>query len=463
MSSFVCMMVGVCFILLGIVLLRLGLVHLAESRSCFNGNEEEAIRISDDQIGSTSRSRRHGACAFCGNLSSTSSVKCQILHWRSVHKFECLENTKKENSEVGEIESVHKSRRQPNDASGGEAFSDTYTCAVCGGLASTRCSRCKAVGLLSNSSEEEDHHDSPSPISLEFYPEGTTNTKPLIRSFQEPTKKAQDHVMEGTRCLEEEVAKSRNEVILLQSECEKWAMRANIAKQRYQSFKKESEHQLFVLKNEKELITKAEAQAQNMVNSLYERLHNLQITIKESIAENRKQEEYIQMLESTCARLKKELQEERVHVQELIVERDESYKIAQIAMREVEAKGKELQGARECVQQLKEDFHRDVTTAESRAVIAEEKLRDLDRKIRLKNDKVLVWTDSLGRPAMVTRNMAFITCLGRSYRACAICLTNENDLAFGCGHMTCRDCGSKISKCPICREQITSLVRLFPG
>lgn len=28
---------------------------------------------------------------------------------------------------------------------------------------------------------------------------------------------------------------------------------------------------------------------------------------------------------------------------------------------------------------------------------------------------------------------------------------------------TCRDCGSKLSKCPLCREEITSHIRLFPG
>lgn len=46
-------------------------------------------------------------------------------------------------------------------------------------------------------------------------------------------------------------------------------------------------------------------------------------------------------------------------------------------------------------------------------------------------------------------------------QACPICLTNRKDLAFGCGHMTCRDCGSRVSSCPICRRPITSRIRLF--
>ncbi|KAJ6397837.1 hypothetical protein OIU77_018783 [Salix suchowensis] len=44
---------------------------------------------------------------------------------------------------------------------------------------------------------------------------------------------------------------------------------------------------------------------------------------------------------------------------------------------------------------------------------------------------------------------------------CPICLTNPKDLAFACGHLTCRDCGASISTCPICRKPITTRLRLF--
>ncbi|RYQ86446.1 hypothetical protein Ahy_B10g106118 isoform A [Arachis hypogaea] len=47
--------------------------------------------------------------------------------------------------------------------------------------------------------------------------------------------------------------------------------------------------------------------------------------------------------------------------------------------------------------------------------------------------------------------------------ACPVCLTNAKELAFGCGHMTCRDCASRLSNCPICRERITSRLRVFTG
>ncbi|MBA0710219.1 hypothetical protein Golax_025207, partial [Gossypium laxum] len=46
-------------------------------------------------------------------------------------------------------------------------------------------------------------------------------------------------------------------------------------------------------------------------------------------------------------------------------------------------------------------------------------------------------------------------------QACPICLTSAKDLAFGCGHMTCRECGSRLSNCPICRQRITNRLRLF--
>ncbi|XP_031279044.1 E3 ubiquitin-protein ligase RGLG3 [Pistacia vera] len=44
---------------------------------------------------------------------------------------------------------------------------------------------------------------------------------------------------------------------------------------------------------------------------------------------------------------------------------------------------------------------------------------------------------------------------------CPICLTNPKDMAFGCGHTTCKDCGATLSTCPMCRQQITSRLRLY--
>ncbi|XP_061375948.1 E3 ubiquitin-protein ligase RGLG3-like [Gastrolobium bilobum] len=44
---------------------------------------------------------------------------------------------------------------------------------------------------------------------------------------------------------------------------------------------------------------------------------------------------------------------------------------------------------------------------------------------------------------------------------CPVCLTNPKDMAFGCGHTTCKDCGVTLSSCPLCRQQITTRLRLY--
>ncbi|KAJ0976851.1 hypothetical protein J5N97_012325 [Dioscorea zingiberensis] len=46
-------------------------------------------------------------------------------------------------------------------------------------------------------------------------------------------------------------------------------------------------------------------------------------------------------------------------------------------------------------------------------------------------------------------------------QVCAICLTNQKDMAFGCGHLTCKECGATLSTCPICRAPITVRIRLY--
>jgi len=46
-------------------------------------------------------------------------------------------------------------------------------------------------------------------------------------------------------------------------------------------------------------------------------------------------------------------------------------------------------------------------------------------------------------------------------QVCPICLTNPKDMAFQCGHLTCKECGPTLSTCPLCREPITMRVRLY--
>lgn len=44
---------------------------------------------------------------------------------------------------------------------------------------------------------------------------------------------------------------------------------------------------------------------------------------------------------------------------------------------------------------------------------------------------------------------------------CPICITNRKDMAFGCGHQTCCECGEFLDACPICRRAIQTRIRLY--
>jgi E3 ubiquitin-protein ligase RGLG len=44
---------------------------------------------------------------------------------------------------------------------------------------------------------------------------------------------------------------------------------------------------------------------------------------------------------------------------------------------------------------------------------------------------------------------------------CPVCMTDRKDMAFNCGHQTCRSCADSLTHCPICRAVITSRIRLY--
>ncbi|KAJ7974684.1 E3 ubiquitin-protein ligase RGLG2-like [Quillaja saponaria] len=44
---------------------------------------------------------------------------------------------------------------------------------------------------------------------------------------------------------------------------------------------------------------------------------------------------------------------------------------------------------------------------------------------------------------------------------CPICLTNAKNMAFGCGHQTCCECGEDLQTCPICRSPINTRIKLY--
>ncbi|RDX61961.1 E3 ubiquitin-protein ligase RGLG2, partial [Mucuna pruriens] len=44
---------------------------------------------------------------------------------------------------------------------------------------------------------------------------------------------------------------------------------------------------------------------------------------------------------------------------------------------------------------------------------------------------------------------------------CPICLSNAKDMAFGCGHQTCCECGQDLQSCPMCRSPINTRIKLY--
>ncbi|KAK4483184.1 hypothetical protein RD792_010364 [Penstemon davidsonii] len=47
------------------------------------------------------------------------------------------------------------------------------------------------------------------------------------------------------------------------------------------------------------------------------------------------------------------------------------------------------------------------------------------------------------------------------HQICPICLSNPKDMAFGCGHQTCCECGQDLQLCPICRSRIETRIKLY--
>ncbi|ESW21146.1 hypothetical protein PHAVU_005G045700 [Phaseolus vulgaris] len=260
---------------------------------------------------------------------------------------------------------------------------------------------------------------------------GRNTLKTSIESSQEAAKKSLEKSAERVRCLEDDLAKSRSKIILLQSEREKMALEANFSRERLDSFMKEFEHQkaeakailerniefsqlvvdyqrklressesliaaeelarkltmeMSVLKQEKEIISNAEKRASDEVRSLSERVQRLQASLgtiqsteevreEARAAERVKQEEYIRKLEKEWAEAKQELNEERESVRRFTLDRDQTIKNS---LRQVEDMNKELANAL-----------RAVASAESRAAVAEAKLSSLQRKLGSTDDKLV--------------------------------------------------------------------------
>ncbi|KAJ6987460.1 nuclear-pore anchor [Populus alba x Populus x berolinensis] len=266
--------------------------------------------------------------------------------------------------------------------------------------------------------------------------DGRRNRLLLLEDSQEATKKAQEKAAERLRSLEEDLAKSKSDIILLRSERDKMALDAKFARERLDSFVKEFEHQrnemngvlsrnvefsqlivdhqrklressenlvaseelsrklnmeVSVLKLEKEILSNAEKRACDEVRSLSERVYRLQATLdtiqsaeeareEARAAEKRKQEEYVKKIEREWTEAKKELQQERDNVRALTSDREQTLKNA---MRQIDDMGKELANTLHAV-----------SAAETRAAVAETKLSELEKKMKVSDAKAASMNDS---------------------------------------------------------------------
>ncbi|XP_024976584.1 E3 ubiquitin-protein ligase RGLG2-like [Cynara cardunculus var. scolymus] len=64
-----------------------------------------------------------------------------------------------------------------------------------------------------------------------------------------------------------------------------------------------------------------------------------------------------------------------------------------------------------------------------------------------------------GRPASV--NTSYPGGSTSDNQLCPICITDPKDMAFGCGHQTCCECGKDLQLCPICRDHIETRIKLY--
>lgn len=267
----------------------------------------------------------------------------------------------------------------------------------------------------------------------------------LPDSSHEVLGRAQERAFERVKCLEEESSRLRSEIISIRSERDKSALEAQFARDKLDRYMKDFELQreehnavitrnvefqqmvvdyqkklreiyeslnaaeelslklkmeVSILKDEKDMLLNAEKRASDEVRNLSQRVHTLQVHLdtlqstenvrdEARAAERRKQEEYIKLIEKEWAEAKKELQEQRDNVRNLIPERDDALKNA---LKQIEEMRKELAST-----------SHSSAAAEARAVVAEAQSADLEEKLQALQKKVSERADE-GGPSSSTEH-----------------------------------------------------------
>lgn len=75
------------------------------------------------------------------------------------------------------------------------------------------------------------------------------------------------------------------------------------------------------------------------------------------------------------------------------------------------------------------------------------------------NDRMHSRANSFVQRPPVHKNVPSVPCSDR--QICTICCWQKKDLAFGCGHQTCFDCGKDLRDCPECFSRISTRIKLY--
>ncbi|GLJ39262.1 hypothetical protein SUGI_0801160 [Cryptomeria japonica] len=254
--------------------------------------------------------------------------------------------------------------------------------------------------------------------------DGKKDLRRLVEVSQETVQKTLDQATERIRCLEEDIKTAKHEAYTLRSERDRLLLETNYARERLDSFMKDSENQrnemnavlarnvefsqliteyqrrlressqnaqaseelvrklsveVSVLEHEKNILSNAEKRVSEEVVELSKRVYKLQATldtihdveeVRESsrVEERKRLEDKLNSLQREWAEAKEELQLEREHVRNLANEKEQTLKQA---MSQIESMSKDLANALQAV-----------SSAETRALVAEARCSDLEANLK---------------------------------------------------------------------------------
>ncbi|XP_028773345.1 myosin-6-like isoform X8 [Neltuma alba] len=178
---------------------------------------------------------------------------------------------------------------------------------------------------------------------------------------------------------------------------------------------------------------------------------------RQILEDARKEAEYARndadIAENEWGKVKRELKEKEELIELLKLEIQEARQILENALREAEHAQNDADLAKNEWIKAKKDLQEKLELIQLLKLECQETRESAKRQVE---EKELELADALNAATAAPSSSA-------AAQECVICLTNEKDMAFGCGHMTCEECGTMLDTCPICRVEITCRIKLYPG